>query len=245
MRRFLYILLAAMLPNALSAQIGDHRDDFSVGINGGLSLTNVGFVPKINQSYQPGQNIGVSFRYVCEKYFATICSIYAEMNYSHMGWRENILDINSQPVHNGVTGEDDKYDRILNYIQLPVMAHLAWGQEQKGFNFFFEAGPQFGYLLKEKTVTNFTLENGNFTDRANKTTAQYSMPVENKFDYGICAGFGAEYSLPSIGHFLLSGRYYYGLGNIYGSTKRDYFAKSNQSAIEVKLSYLIDLKKSK
>jgi len=246
MRRFIYIIvLFALLPITGKAQIGDHRDDLSVGVNGGFSLTNVSFIPKVTQKYLPGQNFGISTRYVCEKYFATICSIYAELNYSQMGWRENILDIKSQPVFNNTSGEYDKYDRKLGYLQLPIMAHLAWGQERKGFNFFFQAGPQFGYLLNEKTITNFTLENGNFTDRANKTCAQDTMAVENKFDYGICAGLGVEFSYPRLGHFLLEGRYYYGLGNIYASSKRDYFAKSNQSAIEIKLSYLIDLKRTK
>ena len=46
------------------------------------------------------------------------------------------------------------------------------------------------------------------------------------------------------GHFLLEGRYYYGLGNIYGDTKRDYFAKSNLGAIIIKMSYLFDIAKT-
>ena len=57
------------------------------------------------------------------------------------------------------------------------------------------------------------------------------MKVEHKFDYGIAAGLGVEYTIPRVGHFLLEGRYYYGLGNIYGDTKRDYFASSNYQTI--------------
>ena len=71
------------------------------------------------------------------------------------------------------------------------------------------------------------------------------MSVENKFDYGIAAGLGMEYSVPKVGHFLLEGRYYYGLGNIYGDSKRDYFAKSNHSSIVIKLTYLFDIVRSK
>lgn len=246
MRRFIYTyIILLILPIVAKAQIGDHRDDLSVGINGGFTMTSVGFSPKVTQSNLPGYTMGLSARYVCEKYFSTICSVYAELNYTQMGWRENIIDLESQPVLNSTTGLYDKYDRKLGYVQLPVFAHLAWGKEEKGFNFFFQIGPQFGYLLNEKTVTNFTLDNGNFSDRANKTCAQDTMAVENKFDYGISAGLGLEFSRPGLGHFLLEGRYYYGLGNIYGSTKRDYFAKSNHAAIEIKLSYLFDLKKTK
>ena len=71
------------------------------------------------------------------------------------------------------------------------------------------------------------------------------MSVENKFDYGIAAGLGVELSLKHVGHFLLEGRYYYGLGNIYGDTKRDYFGKSNNSSIIVKLTYLFDLNRGR
>ena len=91
--------------------------------------------------------------------------------------------------------------------------------------FFFQAGPQFGYMLNESTKTNFRFENMNRDDRASLTCAQDTMSVENKFDYGIAAGLGVELSLKHVGHFLLEGRYYYGLGNIYGDTKRDYFGK--------------------
>jgi len=48
-----------------------------------------------------------------------------------------------------------------------------------------------------------------------------------------------------LGHFLLEGRYYYGLGNIYGDTKKDFFASSNMGSIVVKLTWLMDVKRTK
>ena len=71
------------------------------------------------------------------------------------------------------------------------------------------------------------------------------MPVEKKFDYGIAAGLGAEWSIRRIGHILLEARYYYGLGNIYGNSKKDFFGKSNNSNIIIKLTYLYDIVKNK
>ena len=50
-----------------------------------------------------------------------------------------------------------------------------------------------------------------------------------------------EISHPKVGHFLVEGRYYYGLGNIYGDSKRDYFGSSNFGTITVKLAYLFDI----
>ena len=245
MRKALLLLLFFIVPLWSNAQIGDHRNDLSIGLNAGLSLANVGFVPKVTQTMLPGYTAGLSLRYVCEKYFSTICSVFAELNYTQMGWREDIRDLNSAPVFNKTTGSYEKYDHILNYIQLPALAHLAWGNETKGVNFFIEAGPQFGYFITDKVNATFTKDNANIDDRANKTIAQVDMAVENKFDYGIAAGIGVEYSVRGLGHFLLSGRYYYGLANIYGASKSDYFAKSNHNAIQVRLSYLIDLTKTK
>ena len=111
--------------------------------------------------------------------------------------------------------------------------------------FFFQLGPQFGYLLSEKTTTNFNFKDRNTADRSNVVCAQDTMAVDNKFDYGIAAGAGVELSVRRVGHFLLEGRYYYGLGNIYGDSKRDYFSKSNNSSIVVKLTYLFDVVRTK
>ena len=237
--------MTLLIPVGTMAQVGEHRSVFSIGAGGGYVMSNVGFTPKVNQKMYGGMMGGLAFRYVCEKYFNTICSVQAEVNYAKIGWKEDILDLNDAPVINPQTGAAEEYSRTINYIQIPVFAHLAWGKEKKGMQFFFKAGPQFGYLISEKTKTNFSYDNRNTADRSNQTAEQYNMPVENKFDYGIAAGMGVEYSHPKVGHFLLEGRYYYGLGNIYGDSKRDYFAKSNHSNIVVKLPYLFDVIRSK
>lgn len=243
--RYIVFVLLFSCATVASAQIGQHRNDFSIGVNGGYTLSNVGFTPKVTQSLLGGTTAGLSWRYVCEKYFSTICSIYGEVNYTQMGWKERILTTDNQPVINAVSGLPEQYSRTLNYLQVPVFAHLAWGKEHSGMQFFFQLGPQFGYLLSEKTTTNFNFKDRNTADRSNVVCAQDTMAVENKFDYGIAAGAGVELSLRRVGHFLLEGRYYYGLGNIYGDSKRDYFSKSNNSSIVVKLTYLFDVVRTK
>ena len=228
-----------------TAQVGKYRNDLSIGVNGGYILSNVGFTPKVNQTFHGGITGGLSFRYVCEKYFSTICAVQAEVNYAQIGWKEEILDINDAPVINGVTGLPEEYSRTMTYVQIPVFAHLGWGREEKGFQFFFQAGPQIGFCIGESTKTNFNVKDANFTDRVNSVVAQDTMAVENKFDYGIAAGLGLEYSHPKVGHFQLEARYYYGLGNIYGDSKKDFFGKSNFGNIVIKLTYLFDLIRTK
>ncbi len=237
----IFIAILTMLPLCAFAQIGEHRNTFSIGVNGGYNMSNVKFTPKVVQNLHGGMTAGLSMRYTVEKYFSTIASIAAEVNYSQLGWTEDIKDVSNNAVINSVTGEAEKYSRTINYIQVPIFAHLAWGRENKGVNFFVNAGPQFGVYLSESTNTNFTFADRNTTDRANSVVAQDTMAVENKFDYGIAVGAGIEFAHPKIGRFLLEGRYYYGLGNIYGDSKRDYFGSSNFTTITIKLTYLFDI----
>lgn len=241
MRNFIISAILSIVPVAITAQIGEHRNDLAIGFNGGLNMSSVSFTPKVSQAKLNGITGGLSVRYVCEKYFSTVCSLYGEINYSQMGWKEDIVDVNDMPVINTATGLPEEYSRTVNYIQVPLMAHLAWGREQKGFAFFVNLGPQFGIYMSESTKTNFDFSDRNAADRVNPVCAQDTMAVENKFDYGIAAGAGIEFSHPKVGHFLLEGRYYYGLGNIYGDSKRDYFGSSNFGTITVKLAYLFDI----
>lgn len=239
------VVLSICSLTTAQAQIGEHRSDFAIGVNGGYVLSKVGFTPTVQQKQHGGITGGLSLRYVCEKYFKTICSVYAEVNYAKVGWTEDILDIENNAVLISGTGEALKYQRDITYIQIPVFAHLAWGREERGFNFFVNLGPQIGIYLNESTTTNFDETTPTENDRVSNITAQYDMPVEKKLDYGIAAGAGMEYSIPKVGHFLLEGRYYYGLGNIYGSSKKDFFGKSNFGQIVFKVSYLFDIVKTK
>jgi len=239
----------------MKAQIGEYRNEFAVGVNGGASLSSVAFTPEVPQSQLVGKTFGVTLRYNGEKYFSSICSIVAEVNYTQMGWKERIWDVNDQPVINSQTGTEEQYSRIVNYIQVPFFARLGWGRERQGLQAYFQIGPQLGYYLDEKTEANFDLDHPNTADRVSHVSGpdigtthfsnMYHMPIENKLDYGIAAGLGVELSMRHVGHIMLEGRYYFGLANIYGNTKRDYFAKSNYQNIVIKATYLFDIVKSK
>lgn len=235
------LLILLFFPILAHAQIGEHRNTLSIGANAGYNLTNIRFTPKVVQGMKGGMNCGFTARYTVEKYFSMIASIQAEVNYSPMGWKEDILDINDNAVVNATTGEAEKYERTINYLQIPFMAHLAWGKENKGLNFFINAGPQLGIYMSESTKSNFDFAQMNVSDRANTIVAQDTMKVENKLDYGITAGIGVEWAMPKAGRFTFEARYYYGLGNIYGDSKRDYFGSSNFGTITIKLGYLFDI----
>mgnify|MGYP003490341251 FL=1 len=240
---FLLALSFVWIEGAL-AQIGEYRNVFSIGASAGYVLSDVGFDPTVSQSYHGGVIGGVALRYTCEKYFKTICSVYAEVNYASIGWKQDISKIDGSPVVNA-NGKNESFTRNINYIQIPLLAHLAWGKEQDGINFFVQAGPQIGIYLSDSAEKNYDTPNLGEDGRANTIGAQETMPIENKLDYGIAAGLGLEYSKSRLGHFLLEARYYYGLGDIYGNSKRDFFGKSNFNNIVIKAAWMFDVTKTK
>ncbi len=233
MKRILSILLlvAAMcsMTETVQAQLKDQRHNFSIGVNGGVNLSSVSFDPNIKQGKLIGPSFGITARYISEKYFAMICGIQAEVNYSQRGWKEVIED-----------GSGDTYNRKMNYLEIPLLAHLAFGKDQgKGVRFILNLGPQIGFLLNEKESMSNPF---NPSNRPNGTNIQYGKMAENKFDYGIIGGGGLEIRT-GIGNFLAEARYYFGLSDFYNSTKKDYFSRSASSYICAKITYLFDLKK--
>lgn len=241
---FFLFCFSVFSPFHALAQIGEHRSDFAIGVTGGYIFSNVNFSPTVAQGYHGGMTGGIAMRYTCEKYFKTICSLVAEVNYSALGWKEEIKTRQDKAVI-GDRGVAEKYERTINYIQIPAFAHLAWGRETQGFSYFLNLGPQFGIYLSDKISKTYDEANVSEEDgRSNTVIYQETTPIDKKFDYGITVGAGIEYSHHSMGHFLVEARYYYGLGNIFNDSKRDYFGNSNFRNIVVKATYFFDVVKS-
>ena len=232
MRKYLMlVLLFVVCSNVIKAQVGERRNDLSVGVNAGMTMTQMTFEPKIKQNMKSSPTFGITARYVCEKYFSSICAIQLELNYANLGWKELIED-----------GSGNTYQRSLNYIQMPMLMHMGWGREQRGVKFFINAGPQIGLYIDGSEEYGGGV--WNTANRPNGVVYQYGKEVENSFDYGIAGGLGLELST-GIGHFLLEGRYYYGLGDVFDNSKKGDFGRSAHQTIAVKMTYLFDLIKTK
>ena len=249
MKRFYILFLISHFSFLIShAQVGEYRTDFAVGVNAGYMISSIGFVPEVPQNKLGGMTGGLTVRYTCEKYFKSICAIVAELNFAQTGWKENIMDMDNQPVF--YVGDEAKanplsYERKMTYVQFPLMARLGWGRERKGLQGFVQLGPQMGFFLSESTNTNVEQGKPTQTTRSSKVVAQDTMSVERKFDYGIVFGGGLEFSHPKVGHFIVEGRYYYGLGDIFKNSKSDFFGRSNFGQIVIKATYLFDIVKTK
>lgn len=236
--RFLFLAFWGCLfaGHTLKAQVGEPRNRFSVGVNGGYNFNRASFSPRLKQRSMPGMTAGVSMRYISEKYFSMISGAQLEVNYAQRGWSELFETVNAEGIT--VTDPTRMYKRTANYVEVPFLAHLAFGNEQKA-TFFLHLGPQINFLLNE-SESQQGIDKQLLTDTEK---AIYGQKITQKFDYGIIGGAGVELTVKRIGHFLLEGRYYFALSDFYKTTKKDYFSRAAHSTLSVKLSYLFDLTK--
>ena len=216
----IFLSFAAFAANAQDLEL--FRPRFLIGGSFGTTFSSTTFVPKVKNGMLLGYTGGIVARYDSEKNVG----IQAELNYAQQGWEEEFFNAKYE------------YSRVINYIELPLLTHIYFGK--KNFKVFLNIGPKIGYALSEKTTSSNNFENIDQVDEENHILEQHGMPLQNKFDWGICGGPGIELRTKA-GYFVLEGRYYYGLGNIYKSTKVDYFPQSSPNVISVKLSYLFPL----
>ena len=190
-----------------------------VGGSFGTTFSYVSFMPKVQHGMKMGYTGGATIRWITEKHLG----LQAELNFAQFGWKETFGE---EPQY--------RYERTINYLELPFMTHIYFGSDR--FRFFINLGPKIGYALSESTDENL---NG---ATPNLTNDQHDMPIDKRFEWGLCGGPGIELRT-GIGCFLLEGRYYYALGDIYNSRKGDVFSKSSTQVISAKITYLIPIKK--
>lgn len=225
-RRFAIFVLFILLGLSLKAQI-HYESNISVGAKGGVSISRTFFNPNVPQGMKIGGVAGFTFRYIEEKYFGLV----AELNFEQRGWTENFEDA---PY---------SYSRTINYLQLPVLAHIYFGNEKA--RFFVNLGPEIGLFIGESTSANFDIHDyeslPDFPVR-NRNNTQFALPVEQTIDYGISAGLGAEVFVNKKNSLTLEGRFYYGLGNQLKSGRTEPFNASNSMSIMVTLGYWFRVK---
>ena len=205
----------------------EYNPHVAIGVKGGATLSKMAFTPGVKQTMNPGMTMGLTVRYTEEKIFGLIGELIIEQR----GWKE-VFD-----------ETDFDYSRTLTYIQLPLLTHISFGSDK--FKGFINLGPSVGYLIGSSISSNFDYANPGSVEGfpiENRHVNQMSMDVSNKFDYGILAGAGVELIIKKKHSIMLEGRYYYGLGNIFPSKKKDEFAASRGNSIEITLGYMFHIK---
>lgn len=142
--------------------------------------------------------------------------IVVELNYSQRGFADKV---------NGVVRH-----RRLDYMELPFMSHITFGR--KLFRYFINIGPSISYMVADVPVAD------------GASLPQHTMPVKNRFDYGIVGGMGFEFNT-RFGIYTIDARYSFGLGNLFGSRASDHFKTSSNQNITLSLAYLFPLNNRK
>lgn len=206
MRNTLFVLLL-FISSALFSQSRLDQPEIYIGTSIGATGSMVMFKPAVSQSYLLGYNGGLVFRYISEKNVG----MQAELNYSQRGWSEN-----------------SSYERQLNYIELPFLTHIYFGNKTRAF---FNIGPKISYLISEKVLINNT---------ENVTQYQHITAVENSFDYGLCAGLGLMFKIKK-NVLQLDTRANFSLSDVFSNRKVDYFDTSNNVNVSVNLAWMLQI----
>ncbi|MCQ2343121.1 MAG: PorT family protein [Paludibacteraceae bacterium] len=223
MKRTVLLIFALLLVSVLSwAQPRLRQPEMYVGVHGGVTFNMVMFTPDvigatniIDRTLLSG-NGGLVFRYAGHK----CCAVQVELNYMQRGWRENTEDVPDASIH---------YQRRLDYIEVPFMAHIFFGK--KMVRGFVNLGPQIGYCIHES-------QSGTMHPAKQE---QYAA-IDNKFDWGITGGLGMLLRTRKAGVFQIEARFGYSLGDYFHSNKTDYFSTSNPLNLNANIGYLWEIK---
>lgn len=221
---FISLILLSSFVAGINAQSNKYKSRFYIGPTAGVNISNMLFTPTVNQGLKLGYDAGVVLRYDVGHVYDlpnVVGGIWLEVDYSVRGWKEKPKDLAEEYAKLGLS-----YERTLSYINIPVMTHLMFGSG--ALKLTVDAGAHFGYLLAESSVSNFP-----DSKVPGVVTKQHSMPVKNKFAWGIGGGIGSEYHFTKI-IVGLRASYVYGLGEIYGNSRSDYFGKSSEQIISTK-----------
>lgn len=173
----------------------EHR--FSIGVTASPTLTSTrgtsSFV-KYEES-KMAFSFGATFNYKIHRNF----SLQADLSFERKGSVQHIEESKSQGYYEGTSF---KVNNNFDYLTLPLLARATFGNK---VNFFVNAGPFVGFLLRQEEVR--TAE-GFPTDRINYTD------VYKRFDAGITIGAGVLIPIKERFSISFEGRNNLGLVDI-------------------------------
>lgn len=189
--------------------------EFQFAVLGGSNLSSYTFNPSVTQDKSVGYTAGVAVRYIEEKFFG----LQGEFLLTRRGVKDRYD--NNRKYH---------FERQLTYLEMPLMAHVYFNIGKRN-EVALDMGPKLGYYLKDKTIDN--LDDGFNQSRAEHRYAHHDMDIDQKLDYGIQAGLGYEFRCSKQLSIQMQGRYYFGLGDMFPSTKADTFETSANQSIQI------------
>lgn len=190
------------------------RNPITTGFKAGLNLSNLS-AGKNSQEIKPSFHVGglIEFPLSYYKQFA----VQLEIQYSNQGYNGKEYEIKDEVT--GSVIEKNKLENVsLHYVNIPIMFKYYVSD-----NFSIELGPQLGFLMDASGSFDLFKYNPSRKYISNyESNIEYELIqngyVDNnyrnyyeKIDYGISAGISYNFE----NGMFLSGRYYFGLNDIY------------------------------
>jgi hypothetical protein len=229
-----------------------------VGVHGGLSIPNIRGEGDNEFSRGYTSRKGPFFGLFAEFRLTRRFSLRAEVNYASQGGKWDglqpvIIDLPGLVLPPGVIlYADFNNESILDYLEVPVLAELTWGQMPR---FFINAGPYVGLLVRAKTITG-GMSTIYFDDSRTplllppdyQPLPPFSFEAEtdskkdiNDLSAGIAGGIGL--AIPAgPGELVLGVRFSLGLTNIQVDVES--YGKNRTGAVVMTVGYAYTVKQS-
>ena len=222
MRRFYLffsLFLVSLWFSDLNAQTRIPRE-VHLGIVGGANISQYTFHPRVTQRYIGSYTMGVAARYIEETYFG----LQAELLLTERGYAD-LYEPNP---------DEWVFERKLLYVEMPVMAHVYFPMG-KSNEIALDLGPKIAWFLTDRTNSNLPDNYGQSGTSIGNVYLHHEKPIEKKFDYGLQFGLGYEFKINKMLSAQLTGRYYFGLGNLWPDSKADDFEQASNSSFQISL----------
>lgn len=209
------------LINSATAQTSKLSLRVQVGVAGGVSANKVLFNPAVDQKLLLAPSSGLIVRVNEESTGTLKVGLQAEASYIRLGWEEKF---DEKP--------DNAYRRTFECVTIPLLTHIKI--RQRGLYAFLNLGPQFGFIIAEKTVK----QGSDFTELQQR---RYAQGLHGRFEWGLAGGPGFGFDAGRLGAFELEGRLYYGFHDLLNNRQQDPHGRSSNLTLGVKLNYLFGL----
>lgn len=209
------------LINSATAQTSKQSLRVQVGVAGGVSANKVLFNPAVDQKLLLAPSSGLIVRVNEESTGTLKVGLQAEASYIRLGWEEKF---DEKP--------DNAYRRTFDCVTIPLLTHIKI--RQRGLYAFLNLGPQFGFIIAEKTVK----QGSDFTEQQQR---RYAQSLHGRFEWGLAGGPGFGFDAGRLGAFELEGRLYYGFHDLLNNRQQDPHGRSSNLTLGVKLNYLFGL----
>ncbi|KAA9331610.1 PorT family protein [Hymenobacter busanensis] len=236
-----------------SAAYAQDPGGFRLGLKAGATYSNIsgdnveqiagsGYETSLGK-YKIGYNVGVAatLPISSDGFFA----IQPEILYNRKGYQiETDSKSTNTNLGTGVSKVEQEQERVLHYIDVPVLARINAG------GLFFELGPQFSYLfgskVKSQTTTKYSNgtkdkveDNGGFLDYTGVSRDDAYKSDLSQFDLSGVAGLGYQ----TDAGLSINLRYARGFNSLLDTKDADNEPKAFNNAYTLQIGYLLPVGK--